>query len=219
MAAQFPHPLMCGQARLPARSGQDLGLGLRLGRRDGHPAVLSGPGLSAPLLGRTQVLGMGGEHHLQHLGQVLQQVEAVGDLNCPRRTVAGALGVGAGAIAGDHLHAGMAAQPCGQRVRLAAGQQRHWAALVEVHQHRAVAVPLAQRPVVHAKGGRCCEVGHWRSPDEAQQRVAAGVQPELAAKAHAGRAAERQAQGREPPSKARRLARPGRCDAGQAFSE
>jgi hypothetical protein len=52
--------------------------------------VLSGLGLPAPLLGRAQVLGMGGEHHLQRLGQVLQQVEAVGDLNRRGRTVAGA---------------------------------------------------------------------------------------------------------------------------------
>ena len=36
---------------------------------------------------------------------------------------------------------------------------------------------------------------------------------------HAGRAAERQAHGREPPSKARRSARPGHCDTGQAFGK
>jgi hypothetical protein len=113
----------------------------------------------------------------------------------------------------------MLAQPCCQGVRLAAGQQCHRPSLVEVHQHGAVGVPLAQRPVVHAKGGWCCGVGHGRPPDEAQQGVTAGSQSELAAKAHAGRAAERQAHGREPPGKARRPTRPGCCDIGQTFGK
>ncbi len=90
---------MCGQTRFPTRDGQDPNLCLRLGRRDGHGAAFRGHGLAAGLLGRAQILGMGGEHHFQRLGQVLQQVEAVGDLHGPGRTVAGALGEGAGAIA------------------------------------------------------------------------------------------------------------------------
>ncbi len=83
----------------------------------------------------------------------------------------------------------------------------------------ALAPTLSQRPVVHAKGGRCCDVGHGRPPDQAQQGVAAGVQPELATQPHAGRAAKRQAHGCEPPSKACRPARSGCCDSGQAFNK
>ena len=94
-----------------------------------------------------------------------------------------------------------------------------WPALVEVHQHGAVAMPLALRPVVHAQDGRRCNVGQRRPPDQAQQRIAAGVQPELAAEPHAGLTAQRQAHGRKPPGEARRLARPRRGDAGQAFGE
>ena len=113
----------------------------------------------------------------------------------------------------------MLAQPRGQCVRLAARQQRHRPVLVEVNQHGAVAVPLAQSPVIHAEGGRRCDIGHWRSPNQAQQRVAAGVQPELAAKAHAGSTSECQTHSRKPPGEARRLARPRCCDGGQAFGE
>jgi len=80
-------------------------------------------------------------------------------------------------------------------------------------------MPLALRPVVHAQDGRRCNVGQRRPPDQAQQRVAAGVQPELAAEPHAGRTAQRQAHGRKPPGEARRLAPPRRGDAGQAFGE
>ena len=44
----------------------------------------------APLLGRMQILRMRGEHHLQRFRQVLQQVEAVSDLDSRGRPVAGA---------------------------------------------------------------------------------------------------------------------------------
>ena len=99
------------------------------------------------------------------------------------------------------------------------GQQRHRAVPVKVHQHRAIGVPLAHRPVVHAKGGRRCGVGHWRLPDQTQQGVPADGQPYVVAQARTGRAAERQAHGSEPVGQPRRLARPGRGDAGQAFGE
>ena len=68
-------------------------------------------GLAAGLVDRAKVLGMAGEHHLQRLGQVLQQMEAVGDLHRLGRAASRALSVGAGAIAGDHLDTGMRAQP------------------------------------------------------------------------------------------------------------
>ena len=146
-------------------------------------------------------------------------MEAVGNLNRPGSAGAGAPGISAGAIARDHGDAGVLAQPCGQRARFAAGQQRYRPPSVEVHQHGAVGVPFAQRPVVHAQGRRCRDVGQRRLPDQAQQRVAAGVQPELAAEAHAGHATKGQAYCREPPGEARRFARPRRCDARKAFGE
>jgi len=61
-----------------------------------------------------------------------------------RGAIARALGVGARPVARDHVDTGVLAQPCGQRVRLAARQQRHRAALFEVHQHGPVGIALAQ---------------------------------------------------------------------------
>ena len=46
------------------------------------------------LLGCVQVRGMGAEHPLQRLGQVLQPVESVRDLHRPGRAMARALGKG-----------------------------------------------------------------------------------------------------------------------------
>ena len=84
---------------------------------------------------------MGGEHHLQCLGQILQQVETIRDLYRPGRALAGALGISAGAVACDHLDAGMLPEPCRKRTSLAVRQKRQGTVPGEVHQHGAVGVP------------------------------------------------------------------------------
>ena len=162
---------------------------------------------------------MGDERQFERFGQVLQQVEAVRDLHRPRRAAAGALGVGAGAVAGDHVDAGVLAQPSRERARLAVGQQRHRTTPVEVHQHGAVGVPLAQRPVIDAQGGRGGELRHGRRPDQAQQRAAARCHPQRVAEASTGGPAQREAHGRETVGQPCRPACPWGGDAGQAFGE
>jgi hypothetical protein len=150
------------------------------------------------LLGGAQVASVGGEHQLQRLGQVLQQVEAVRDLHRLGRAAAGSLGIRTRPVARDHGDAGVGAQPGRERVRLAVGQQRHRVPPLQVHQHGAVGVSFTHRPVVHTEGGRGHDGRHGGSPDQVQQRVAARRQPELAAEACAGRPAQRQSQSREP---------------------
>jgi hypothetical protein len=113
----------------------------------------------------------------------------------------------------------MRAQPCRQRVALAIGQERHGPAALEVHQDGAVGGALAQGPVVHAESGGGDDRRHGGLPNSAQQRVAAGHQPERAAEAHAGGAAERHAQGREPGIQAPGPARPREGDLGQTLGE
>jgi len=142
--------------------------------------------IATSLLGCVQVRGMGAEHQFQRLGQVLQQVEAVRDLHRPGCAMACALGKGARPVARDHLDTRVLAQPRGQGVRLAAGQQRHRAMPFEVHQHGAVGVALAQSPIVNAEHGRGYDGWHGRLPYYVQQRVAARHKPKLAPEAHAG---------------------------------
>ena len=149
-------------------------------------STLGEHGLATGLFHRPQVAGMGGEHQPQHLGQVLQQVEAVRDLHRVRRAVTAALGIRARAVTGNHLDAGVLAQPSCKGICLAVGQQRYRPAPLEVDQHGAIRVPLKQRPVVHAQRRRCRDVGQRRSPDQAQQRVAARRQPEPAAEPYTG---------------------------------
>ena len=50
------------------------------------------------LLDRAEFRDVRGEYGFQHRGEVLHQMEAVGDLLGPRRATAGAFGIGPGAI-------------------------------------------------------------------------------------------------------------------------
>jgi hypothetical protein len=219
LAMQRPHLPVRSETPFPALGRQRFRLGLRLGRRDKDAALCGSLRPAAGLFHRAQVASVGSERHLQRLGQVLQQVEAVCHLNGCGGAVVGALGIRTGAVARDHRDAGVLAQPGRERARLAVGQQRHGTASVEVHQHGAVGVPLAQRPVVHAQRGGCRDAGQRCAPDQAQQRVAARVQPEPAAEACASSTAECETHGREPPRQARRLACPRHGDAGQHLGE
>ena len=100
---------------------------------------------------------MRGDAPLDRLGEVLPQVEPVGDLDRVRRPGAGAVGVGAGAVPADHLDAGMGGQPVRERLGVAAFQQVQRGAGLAVDQHGAVVLAAPDREVVHPehpRGGR-----------------------------------------------------------------
>jgi hypothetical protein len=119
LAPELPDTPMRLAAPLPAR-GRQVARALGRGRRvRPHDAALGRGGGAPGPIGLAQLAGLGGEGQLQRLGQVPQQVEAVRDLHGGRRAPADALGVGPGAVAGDHGDAGMLAQPGRERVRSA----------------------------------------------------------------------------------------------------
>jgi hypothetical protein len=62
LISQVPDLSMRGDTPLPAFCRQHPGICLRHAGRHGARATFGGHGLTAPLLGRVQVLGMGGEH-------------------------------------------------------------------------------------------------------------------------------------------------------------
>ena len=78
---------------------------------------------------------------------------AVRDLHRVRRPVARALGVGARAVAADHLHAGMPAQPLGEGAGLPVREEIHRTVAVHVDQHGAVDVTASEREVIHSEHG------------------------------------------------------------------
>ncbi|MBV9939578.1 MAG: hypothetical protein JO150_13810 [Acidobacteriaceae bacterium] len=90
---------------------------------------------------------------------------------------------------------------------------------VEVHQHGAVGIALAPRPVIHAQGGGRHTVGLWRTTDQAQQCISAHHRPQRSAEARTRCPAQRQAYGRESLREARRSPGPGHSHSRQAFGK
>src|SRR4051812_50106618 len=88
------------------------------------------------------------EHTAERITAVTQQMPPVGDLNGLRRSLAGALGVGAGPIADDDLDRRMVLEPRGQGLGRAIGQQVDAAPALEITQDRAVVAALAPSPVI-----------------------------------------------------------------------
>ena len=117
--------------------------GVRWGIRLGGWAV---PGRAVGRLGPAAAVA--GHRLLRVFGEVVPQMPPVCDLRRLRCAGGRALGVGAGPVPAHHPHAGMLAQPPGERVGVPVGEQVHRPVGVHVDQHRAVHLPAAQREVV-----------------------------------------------------------------------
>jgi hypothetical protein len=126
------------------------------------------------------------------VGEVVQQVPAVGDLDGERGAAGGALGVAAAAVAADHLDTGMGVQPGSEGVRGPPGKHVDRAPGLDVHQHGAVDVAAAQGEIIDAQhprgGGRRLGQG----AEQPQQRGPAGRAGQPAAQPGSGPAAQGQ---------------------------
>ena len=85
------------------------------------------------------------------LGQITHQMIAVGDLHRRRRALSPAICIQAGPITCDDLDLGMRAKPSGKAAGRSVRQQVNHTWLLQVHQHRPVALLLAPSPIVHAQ--------------------------------------------------------------------
>ena len=88
------------------------------------------------------------EYALDGLSQVLQQVPAVRDLHGPGGSLRRRLGVGRRTIPADDFDAGMGLEPRGHGVRVAVGEEVDNVTAFQVHDDRAVPLPLAPGPVI-----------------------------------------------------------------------
>lgn len=86
-------------------------------------------------------------HH--GLGQVVPDMPAIIDLHRVRQGPANRLGVGAAAVTAHHPHTGMSTQPRFQGVGLTIGEHVDALPRDRVDDHGGVAVPFAEREVVH----------------------------------------------------------------------
>ncbi len=121
------------------RFRQGRGLPFRRGRRQ---------------LGEAGAVGCGAL--LDGLGQVLPQVEAVGDLDGARCPGGGAVRVGAGPVPADDLDAGVGGQPVRQGLGVASFEEVERGAGLDVDDQRAVVLAAPDREVVDPEyPGRC----------------------------------------------------------------
>jgi hypothetical protein len=159
------------------RGGVGLLFSLRLGDQCG------GRGREARPFGAKDVF--------QHVGQVVDQVPAVGDLDRLGRTIAGAFRIGAGAVPGDERDAGMRPQPGGKTAAGAIREEIDGVVTLQVDQDRAVREALVDRPVVDAKHGWHRPRDFGRLAEEPQQRVGTDGHPALGRHPRARLAPER----------------------------
>ena len=104
-------------------------------------------------------------------GQVVPQMPAVGDLDRLRGAVPGALGVGPGPVAADHLRTGMGLQPGLEGARFPAGQQVDRLPGGDVHQDGAVDMAALQGEIIDSEDlRRGADDGLGQSGDQPQQR-------------------------------------------------
>lgn len=129
----------------------------------------------------------------KRVGAVAQEVEAVGDLDCFWRTLADAVGIGAGPIACDDLDARMSLEPVLQGFRLPVGQQLDGAWLFQVADHCPVVLTTAEGPVIDANHPRCPRRFQFDCPDQAQHCCRAERHRQATGQPGALFAAERQA--------------------------
>jgi hypothetical protein len=98
-----------------------------------------------------QLGGMGGEDLGQRVGQILQQMKAVGHLAGGGRPEACRFRVGLRAVPHDHLDPGMCLKPPGHRRGFPVGEQGQGPPPGEVEQEGAIGMALAQGELVHAE--------------------------------------------------------------------
>jgi hypothetical protein len=157
------------------------------------------------------------EDLLQGLGEMAQEMQAIGDLGggggsmpCP---------VGGRAVARDHLAPRMVLEPLRQRVALAVWEERHGLAAFQVHEDGAIRVAFPHCPIIHAQDPGRREVWLRLSVQQPQERVPAHPQVPRVAEAYPGFAAQGDAEGDQALGESQGAARPGGGHGGPPFGE
>jgi hypothetical protein len=220
LVGQRPHRLL---ALTPARPTLDRLLLSGRGRgwdsdsdgtvRHGHPLTTDG------IMDGCERLVMRGEHLLEGLHQILEQVKPVGDLRglgCP---VARPIGIGSGSVARDDLDPRVGPQPLGQGLGLPVGQPgARWPAF-QIDQDGPIRLAFAQGEIVDAQDPWCAVARDRQATDHAERALAAEWASQAPTETHAGGPAQREPDGDQPGHQALRLPSPGRHHPREPFRE
>jgi hypothetical protein len=111
------------------------------------------------------------EHLLEGVGNVLCQVETVGNLIGLRRPLIRSFGVRPGTISHDGRDAGVLPQPRRQRLCVAAVQQLDRAVGLQIDQERGIATTTAEGQVVYTQDARRGGLRRRHRVGQPQQRI------------------------------------------------
>jgi hypothetical protein len=158
-------------------------------------------------------------HLVQRFPEMLQPMQAVGDLGGRGSPWPCAVGIGGRPIACHHLAPRRCPEPLRDGLGRPIREQRSRLPTLQVHQARAVGLALAEGEIVHAKDGGCGARRGGLPTQQAQEGVAAHPQSPLGAEGHPGRTTQRHAKGHEARGQPQRASRPGGGHGGPAFGD
>jgi hypothetical protein len=211
LVVQRPHLLMALDPAGPA-----LGRLLLSGRRrgwdgDGDGAVRQGHPLTTDRIidGRERLV-MCVDHVFEGFHQMLQEVKAIGDLGGLGRPLAGPVGIGSRPIAGHNFHPRMCSEPLGHGVGLPIGPQGDRLPAFQIDQDGPIGLAFTEREIVDAQDPRCAVARERQATDDAEESLTAERASQAPTEPHAGRPAEREADGDQPCNQAPRPPSPRR---------
>jgi len=115
----------------------------------------------------------------QYLGEVMQEVPAVGDLSRLRSTIVNTLPADGGALTADYLHAGALAEPLCDGPCRVPFEEIHYPVALEVHEDGARGVAFSETEVIHAQHPHVLGFGTMGTPDTIQESVGAHEQTQF----------------------------------------
>jgi hypothetical protein len=113
------------------------------------------------------------EHLLQGLGEIADEMKAIGDLGSGRGPLPRPVGVGGRAVACDHLDARMGLEPLRQGLGRPIREQRHGLPALQIDQQRPIGLAFPQGEVIHPEDRRGGECRHRVPAQQPQERVPA----------------------------------------------
>ncbi len=159
------------------------------------------------------------QKRLERVGEIIDHVPAVGDLDGLGRAARNAVGVQSTTIAGRHLDRRVRLKPRGDAVGRAIGQQVGRSMPLQITDNGAVAPPTFVGPVVAANDPGVPRIGRRRGADAPQERSGARAHAAVAGQTSTGLSASGEADLLQRLTEAVALASMRRDERGQTLGE
>jgi hypothetical protein len=116
---------------------------------------------------------------LQQLGEVMQEVPAVGDMSRLRSAIVNTFPADGGAITAYHFQAGVPTEPSRYGLRRVPFEKIHYPVALEVHQDSSGDIAFPETEVIHAQHPHVLGFGTEGPADTIQEGVGAHEQTQL----------------------------------------